>query len=242
MSYGSRFSGLASLRVDAVAGLTRWSQAHSVLVVAGTALAVWARFPPVLAWVAAGSFAILITLARGTWTPEGQFGSANLVTTVRLVMTLGLLLAHQHFTNVVVAVSTVAILVLDGLDGWLARRFGRASDFGARYDVEVDALFVMALSGLLLARGVAGPWVLAAGLWRYVEVLGRFVFPGLAEAPRTFFARVCYVVVLSAFVLALLVPPAWSSPIAAVGTLALSGSFLRSLGQCYLITRRRERA
>jgi phosphatidylglycerophosphate synthase len=239
MTSGSRFSGLPSLGVDATATLARWSQAHSLLVVMGTGLAVGAHFLPLLAWVATGSFAIVITLARGSWTPVGQFGSANLVTSVRLVMTLGLLLAHQYLANSVVAVSAVAILVLDGLDGWLARRFGRASDFGARYDVEVDALFVMALSSLLYERGVADAWVLFAGLWRYFEVLGRMAFPNLAESPRMLFARVCYVVVLSCFVLALLVPAAWSSPLAGLGTLALSGSFLFSLGQCYVLTRRR---
>lgn len=233
MSQGSRFTAWTTPRVDPAAFLTRWSQAHSVLVVLAALLAAWAGFPPLLGWVAGGSFVMLIALSRGTWTPEGQFGSANLVTSVRLAMTLGLLFAHQHLDNGVVAVSAVAILVLDGLDGWLARRFGRASAFGARYDVEVDALFVMALSGLLLARGVAGAWVLAAGLLRYIYILGMVIIPSPIEAPRTLFGRLCYVLVLVCFVLSLLVPPAWSSAVAALGTGALCVSFLRSWWQCY---------
>jgi multidrug efflux pump subunit AcrA (membrane-fusion protein) len=38
--------------------------------------------------------------------------------------------------------------MLDGVDGWLARRHEIASRFGARFDMEVDALLILALSVL----------------------------------------------------------------------------------------------
>ena len=45
-----------------------------------------------------------------------------------------------------------AALGLDALDGWLARRLGLVSAFGARFDVEIDALLLL----ILAAAGLAG--------------------------------------------------------------------------------------
>ncbi len=217
--------------------LTSWGNAHTVAVVLATGLAVGFGYPALLAWVAGGSCLILLVQTRGTWTPHGQLGVANLVTTLRLVMTFGLLFAYRDLPDAVLCSAALSILILDGVDGWLARRYGASSDFGARYDVEADALFVIALSLILLARGAAGPWVLIAGLWRYFYILARLVVPSPIEAPRTLFGRVSYVLMLICFILALWLPPSWSAPVAAIGTIALSISFLRSFWQAYFPVR-----
>lgn len=62
-------------------------------------------------------------------------------------------------------IATLAWL-LDGVDGWVARRTGTTTDTGARLDMEVDALLLLALS--VAAVGVVGWWVLAIGLMRYL--------------------------------------------------------------------------
>ena len=59
----------------------------------------------------------------------------------------------------------VVALVLDGVDGWVARRTGTVSGLGARFDMEVDAFLILVLS-VYVARSV-GPWVLAIGAARY---------------------------------------------------------------------------
>lgn len=213
--------------------MTTWGNVHTSAVVAATGLSVGFGDPALLAWVAAASFLVLVIQTRGTWTPDGQLGLANFVTTLRLSMTFGLLVGHSRFADLAVALTALCILVLDGVDGYLARRFGAASAFGARYDVEADALFVIALSLVLFARGAAGPWVLIAGLWRYFYILVRLVVPSPAEAPRTLFGRLSYVLMLVSFILALLLPPAWSAILAAVGTFGVSVSFIRSFWLCY---------
>lgn len=210
-----------------------WGNLHTVAIVVTTGLCVGFRDPALLAWVAASSFLILIVQTRGHWTPHGQIGVANLVTTLRLSMTLALLVGHGRLLDGAVALTALSILILDGVDGYLARRLGVASEFGARYDVESDSLFVIALSVILLARAAAGPWVLIAGLWRYFYILARLVVPSPVEAPRTLFGRVSYVLMLVFFILALLLPPAWSTALAALGTLGVSISFIRSFWLCY---------
>ena len=70
-------------------------------------------------------------------------------------------------------------LMLDGLDGRVARARGEASDFGARFDVETDAAMLVVLSVAVAALGVAGWWVLVIGLLRYGYVATALVVPAL---------------------------------------------------------------
>ena len=81
----------------------------------------------------------------------------------------------------IVGLSATA-LVLDGLDGPLARRTGSESAFGARFDMELDAFLLLALSALLWRSGKVGSWVLLVGGLRYFFVLGGLLWPPLRGA------------------------------------------------------------
>jgi phosphatidylglycerophosphate synthase len=103
--------------------------------------------------------------------PFPHFGAANQVTTIRAALAsiiAGLIGAPETpiVADTAVAFAIVAA-VLDGLDGWLARRSGMSSGFGARFDMEIDALLILVLAMLAWRHGKAGPWVLASGLLRY---------------------------------------------------------------------------
>lgn len=213
--------------------LERWSNIHTVAMVLATALALGFSQPALLAAFASVSFVVLVVRSRQHWTQRGRFGVANTATTVRLLLTFSLLLAYERLPELALALGALCILALDAIDGWLARRLGEASEFGAQYDLEADALLVLALGLLLHARGLAGAWVLVAGLWRYVYILARIMFPRSVEAPRTLFNRLTYSLMLAAFSAAWLVPKAWSVALAALGTLGISVSFLRSFWFCY---------
>ncbi len=73
-----------------------------------------------------------------------------------------------------VALTAVA-LVLDAVDGWVARRTETASTLGARFDMEVDAFLILVLS-VYVARPT-GTWVLAIGAARYVFVAAGWLLP-----------------------------------------------------------------
>lgn len=116
-------------------------------------------------------------------------------------------------TAALVALATVA-LILDGVDGRVARRTGTESALGARFDMEVDAFLILVLSvhvALLL-----GPWVLAIGLMRYAYVAAGWALRWLrAPLPPRHSAKVVaavqgiVLVVAASGVLPLLVE--WSS-------------------------------
>jgi phosphatidylglycerophosphate synthase len=62
-------------------------------------------------------------------------------------------------------------VVLDGLDGFLARRMNQQSKFGALFDLETDSLFVALAGFLLYSLHIAGAWLLPAVYIRYIYVL-----------------------------------------------------------------------
>jgi phosphatidylglycerophosphate synthase len=108
----------------------------------------------------------------------------------------------------------IAALVLDGFDGWAARRQGVVSAFGARFDMEVDAFLILALSALVWRFDKAGAWVLASGLMRYVFVAAGLVWPWFdRELPASRRRQVVCVVQIAGLVAAL--APVITSPLSA---------------------------
>jgi phosphatidylglycerophosphate synthase len=100
-----------------------------------------------------------------------RLGAADWVTLARVTLAVGVgaLVAESfdHRARVSMLVSLAAFaLVLDAVDGWVARRTRTMSAFGARFDGEADAFLILILS-VYVARS-AGPWVLAIGAARYV--------------------------------------------------------------------------
>jgi phosphatidylglycerophosphate synthase len=151
---------LAALSAGAGLGPVGW--------LAGTAytLGLWALL------AAAARRALVTTLAP-----------ADLVTLVRAVLVgCATALVADGLWNggasvaPLVVVAAVA-LVLDAVDGQVARRTGTASALGARFDMEVDAFLLLVLS-VHVAAG-AGPWVLAIGAMRYAFVAASWTAPWL---------------------------------------------------------------
>jgi phosphatidylglycerophosphate synthase len=120
--------------------------------------------------------------------PFPRFGPANYLTMSRaMVVALVAALIGQPDTALILwfVVSVTALAaVLDGFDGWFARRSGMASPFGARFDMETDAALIMVLSILVWEYGKAGPWVLLSGLLRHVFVAAGWFLPWLGRPLR----------------------------------------------------------
>ena len=182
------------------------------------------------AGVLGGGGLLLALTAQRLRTPA--FGVANGITLVRGALTLllaSLIGVHANdaigWTVVIVAGIAVA---LDGVDGWFARRRNEASVFGARFDMETDALLILVLAALVWQFNKAGVWILAAGLLRYAFVLVSFPLPWMERAlpPSRRRQAVC-VLQIVALIGALLpgVPPAWSSAIALASLVLLVWSF-----------------
>lgn len=122
-----------------------------------------------------------VTLARGLARHGAAgLGPADRVTLTRATLVCGVAaLTADSFSrptpvSTLVALTVVA-LVLDAVDGWVARRTKTASPLGARSDMEVDAFLILVLS-VYVARST-GTWVLAIGAARYAFVVVRRLLP-----------------------------------------------------------------
>lgn len=212
---------------------------------AGAGVAAVALSAPVgvpAAALAMGVFGLVAGIALGRIAethPHDRFGAANRVTLARAggaALFCGLALEPAMLADPAVAwIATgaaLALLVLDGLDGYLARRSRLASDFGARFDMETDALLILALAALAWGTGKAGIWVLGLGLMRYCFVLAGLVRPRLARplppSQRRKAVCVLQIAVLTALLAPVIAPPA-APLLAGLAFAALAWSFLIDL-------------
>jgi phosphatidylglycerophosphate synthase len=191
---------------------------------------------PLYAIKAPLAFAVVMIVSIGflhEHHPFARFGAANQITTIRaLLVSLIVSLAGEPRTAAIAASAagvSLVVTMLDGVDGWLARRHHTASAFGARFDMETDALLILALSILAWQHEKAGAWVVLSGALRYGFVAAGALWTWL-RAPLPHSRRRRAVCVLQiAFLIVAIVPmvtPPVSSAVSAVSLIALAGSFL----------------
>jgi phosphatidylglycerophosphate synthase len=208
-----------------------------VMVVAlATAARAWLPVGDRYALKAALLFAAILGLSIGFLQqhhPFARFGAANQITTLRaiLVALVAGLVGEPQLPAIAAAAvaASLVVVLLDGVDGWLARRQQIASPFGARFDMEIDALLILALSVLAWRYGKAGGWVIASGLLRYWFVAAGAVLPWLRGAlPASRRRQAICVVQIAALTLAMVpaIEPPASTLLAAAALIALGFSFL----------------
>ncbi|HUR34557.1 MAG TPA: CDP-alcohol phosphatidyltransferase family protein [Vicinamibacterales bacterium] len=180
-------------------------------------------------------FAAIAAIAIGhvsTHHPFPEFGAANIVTTIRaaLVALTAALVGEARVDAVAWAAATlgVIVIVLDGFDGWLARRSAMCSPFGARYDLELDALLIAVLAVIAWQHGKAGAWVVLAGALRYLFVAAGYLWRWL-DAPLPESRRRKAICVVQIVGLGIVVAPSVSLPasvaVAVITVTALAWSF-----------------
>lgn len=127
------------------------------------------------------------------------FGWANAITLFRNVLTATIIniLVFDYGANegVLIALLSVFALLLDGVDGYIARKLGQCSDFGARFDMESDAFFILVLSiGVVTVYGAAA-WVILIGAMRYLYVAGQYVYKPLNLPVKDRYSRKVFCVI-----------------------------------------------
>ena len=198
---------------------------------AGVRLEIGTLYPLTASAVFLGLMAAVIQ-AAGHEHPYPRFGPANHVTTIRatLVALVAGVIGHPATPGALWAVVglTAVMGALDGLDGWLARRTRMVSAFGARFDMETDALLILILSVLVWQHEKAGAWVLLCGLMRYGFVAAGWRLSWLAQPlPSTWRGKAVAVgqVIGLSVALAPVVPASPSAVVAGATLAALAWSF-----------------
>lgn len=136
----------------------------------------------------------LLTTAAVARVGPDALGPADRVTLLRAAFACGVAalvadsFAQPPAVAVLVSLAVVA-LVLDAVDGWVARHTRTASDFGARFDGEVDAFLILVVS-VYVADAVGG-WVLTIGLARYAFAVAGWGLPWMrGQLPPRYWRKV----------------------------------------------------
>ncbi len=169
---------LPTIRLAAILGLLATAALLGVVsATAGLGVAGW------IVGLATGSAATALLVTARMRSDQPAIHPADWVTLTRAVLIAGVAgLVADSFgrpvsVTALVTLSTVA-LVLDAVDGKVARRTGTATPLGARLDGEVDAFLILLLS--IYVSQDYGSWVLVIGAARYALLLAGWLIPWLA--------------------------------------------------------------
>ncbi|WP_408896598.1 CDP-alcohol phosphatidyltransferase family protein [Nocardioides sp. R1-1] len=166
---------------------------------------------------------------------RARIGPADRVTAVRAVLACavavltirGLVEPLDGQTTAVLVGTSALALLLDAVDGYVARRTRTVSAFGARFDMETDA-FLIAVLSVHVAPSL-GWWVLAIGAMRYAYVLAGRVLPWLRRpTPPRYWAKV--VAAAQGIVLTLAASTLLPEPTARAGVVAALLLLVESFG------------
>jgi phosphatidylglycerophosphate synthase len=193
--------------------------------------------------VGLGTCALLSLAGAGTRREVGTFawafGPADWVTLVRVTL-VGCVTALtvevgparnrvDEPVSALVAIATLA-LILDFVDGLVARHTGSVTRQGGRFDMEVDAFLILVLS--IHASSQLGPWVLAIGLMRYAYWGAGAALPWLRRpVPPRYWRKVVAAIqgVTLTVTAADLLPPALATTAVACALALLIESFGRDI-------------
>ena len=169
---------LPTIRLATILGMLATAALLGVVsATAGLGVAGW------IVGLTTGSAAIALLATARMRSDQPAILPADWVTLTRTLLIAGVAgLVADSFGRPVsitalVTLSTVA-LVLDAVDGQVARRTGTATRLGARLDGEVDAFLILLLS-IAVSQDYGG-WVLAIGAARYALLLAGWLVPWLA--------------------------------------------------------------
>ena len=94
-------------------------------------------------------------------------GFANWITLFRLLIILIAVLFWGIMTDPVLFGLFAGVTILDGVDGYIARKYKQTARPGEAFDMEVDALFVFLLSYMHFFNKNLPLWILIPGGLRY---------------------------------------------------------------------------
>lgn len=194
--------------------------------------------PSGLRFTAGGVYIAIVTALLWAW-PAARHGLgwANRVTLLRatLIAVVAGLVVYPDFMQrhaEGVAAMSLLSLVLDGIDGWVARRTGSATAFGARFDMELDAFFVVVLCTALVVLEKVGSWVLLLGSARYLFIAAGVYWPWLHRSlPLSYFRKTVCVWQIATLLVCLLplVSVAWATVFSLIAAALLAISFGRDV-------------
>lgn len=96
------------------------------------------------------------------------YGYANWVSIIRFLCILITFYLHPYLKNNYLLIIFTFSILLDGVDGFLARKFRHETHQGAILDMEIDALLVLLLAYIHISNNRITQWILIPASFRYI--------------------------------------------------------------------------
>jgi len=210
--------------------IPNWLISNSIVMTIALLLAITTTSVFWLPLIAAFSFMSLFFYSwqkESSRTPPFSLGSyANQITAIRFIISSITVL----FVNQIPAFHSFCLfgfaILLDGLDGFLARKYQQMSEIGGLFDKTVDAYFVVLLSFILVLKYEVPLWFLGIGYLHYgYELLLLSLGWQHLAIPKNpigkYAAAFLFISLLSPFIL----PPIWYFSIIYLAAALVSFSF-----------------
>lgn len=182
----------------------RWTFVHSLLNIVLLAATLMVGNP--FAWmiISAFSFAYYVYKMR-TFIPALplKLGYANLVTIVRLGLLFVLVFIHRWMGDLFLFLGFLVVILMDGLDGFIARKYNHTSDAGEYLDMETDAFLALFLCWLHFSENKIEYWILVPGLLKYAYSV---VFTNVRQLAADYPPKKVRAAIAAAFFFSLLTP------------------------------------
>ncbi|MEO6597906.1 MAG: CDP-alcohol phosphatidyltransferase family protein [Planctomycetota bacterium] len=163
--------------------LQAWLRIQAAVWLPGLAAVAWfdAQHWP-WPWVAVALTAMAASFATLVWVLRARRSVADIATMVRFLGLLAVVGVGSQRFDVWLWAAALVVVLLDAVDGALARRFG-SSEEGAVLDMEADQMTVLGLAVLVVHSGGAAH-VLVLPALRYVFVLAMWWLGAPAHDPK----------------------------------------------------------
>ncbi len=181
-----------------------WAISASVINLLGAAFAV--LYGSNIPWVIGAIILFMFYLPRlNSFTPRMPLiiGYANWVSLIRLLIIISLFGSYPNLNDTELFVLFLIAICLDGLDGYLARRFGQTSEVGGKFDMEIDAFLVFTLSWIHVDLQNLTWYILIPGGLRYVYEIALFWLP---KTGKEILPKMVRSTIAVSFFLSLLIP------------------------------------
>ncbi len=147
----------------------RWSLANNLLILAGFISALVTG--SYIYWLGISVLSFGIYLRRLPYfLPKFPLliGYPNWISLSRLIVILITILLNKSLSDLTLLIIFASVILLDGLDGAVARKLHQTSKAGEYLDMEIDALFVFFVSCMHYMDQKLAFWIIIPGSMRYV--------------------------------------------------------------------------
>lgn len=146
----------------------KWIIVHTFLMLFCSIYALYITSIPLPLFFVSLSFIALLYLNRFAFKQFQPYGGyANWVSLIRLLLLFLLLINNQVLSKHTLALGFLTCILMDGLDGWLARRYQQVSEWGGLFDKEIDSFLVWGISLILYIYWNFPIWIMGIGCLHY---------------------------------------------------------------------------